>query len=303
MARTIALRSPAMKNAFREHLRLSGIEIKRIIGRNQILLIGVVILWLVWHDLFSFSPLGDPPGLFGIGATAEHDAIFNCLVAAAGGAAAFAGDTETGFLGLTLSRTIPRRHHILHKITAMWAVIATITFTRFLLLYIVGAFVLPWDVPALTHYCEVGKYGLCWPAPPFVLPNEIKDAPGPFPALFLTHPVLNDLVGMIMVCAGTGVIALLGFFAAACGANTFVAMAMPVIVAFTYRIVLEDIVPVWANPTSIVHVFEKSHGFKPGMEYQFGLWIVRLLVWTGVLTGLTIYIAEKRELAAKGGDQ
>jgi hypothetical protein len=119
--------------------------------------------------------------------------------------------------------------------------------------------------------------------------------------LFLTHPVLNDLIGVIMIAAGTSVMALLGFFAAACGANGFVAMSIPVVVAFTFQIMLKDILPHWADPTGLVHVYRHwgYYEFGPGMEYRLWVWLAAWLGWSGGLIGLSMFIAEKRELATK----
>jgi hypothetical protein len=181
----------------------------------------------------------------------------------------------------------------------MWVVITAITFVRHGLLYIVGALVLPWDVPALgdciRYYTEPQGAMHCIQS----TPTTIDQALGPFPALFLTHPVLNDLIGVVMIAAGTGVMALLGILAASCGANGFVAMSLPVIVAFTFRIMLRDILPRWTSPTGLVDIFWSYYRFEPGTEYRLWVWLAAWLGWSGGLIGLSMFIAEKRELATK----
>jgi len=179
-------------------------------------------------------------------------------------------------------------------------VITAITFVRHALLYVVGAFVLPWDVAALGDCIRyVTDYHLRVVHCVQSTPNTLERALGPFPALFLTHPVLNDAVGVVMIATGTSVMALLGILAAACGANGFVAMSLPVIVAFTFRVMLRDILPRWANPTDLVDIFWGYYRFGPGVEYRLWVWLAAWLGWSGGLIGLSMYIAEKRELATK----
>ncbi len=289
-----------MKNPLREHLRLSVIEIKRIVNRKQFLLAVVVVLLLVYYELFSSGPWGHPAGFYGVVVTASaHREIYNCFVAALGGAAALAVDTETGFLGLALSRNIRRWHHILHKVIATCVVITAMTFVRYALLVLVGAFVLPWDVPALGDCIRYDIEPLGGMYCVESLPTPLERALGPFPALFLTHPVLNDLIAVVMIAAGTSVMALLGIFAAACGANGFVAMSIPVVVTFTFRIMLSNILPRWIDPTGLVDIFWGYYKFNLGAQYWPWVWLAAWLGWSGALIGLSMYIAEKRELATK----
>jgi hypothetical protein len=282
----------------REHLRLSNIEVKRIVWRKQFLLAVAVTLWILNNSL-SHAPHGNVPGLFGIVSGVTVNSIDNCLVAAAAGAAALAADTESGFLGLTLSRNIRRWHHILHKISAVFAVITALTLIRYVLIYIGGAFLYPWDVIYLGN-C-VNEYtsptGAMWCIK--AEPTPLKEALGPFPALFLTHPVLNDFIGAVMVIAGTMVMALSGLLASTCGANVFVTMSVPIVLSWGIAITIDDLIPYWANPMGLVNVHNYAYKFGPTGNRNLSVWLLSLFVWTTLLIGLSMYIAEKRELGAK----
>jgi hypothetical protein len=287
-----------MTISVREHLRLSVIEIKRIVWRKQFLLPTAVILWMTYDELKS-STYTTVVGLFGVVAAVSRDSVLNCFVAATAGAASLAADTEAGFLGLTLSRNVRRWHHILHKVAAIVAVITALTLLRYVLVYIGTAVLHPWDVsylgPCVKYYTSPTGAMRCIQAEP----TSLKEAHGPFPALFLTHPVLNDFIGALMVSVGTFVMALCGLLASTCGANVFVTMSVPVVLAFGIRLAVGDLIPGWADPTGLVYVHGNVHGLEYAGIPWFWTWLISLFAWTIGLTLLSMYIAEKRELGAK----
>lgn len=286
-----------MTNPVREHLRLSFIETKRLVQRKQFLVAVGVAFVLAFNDLFVVTPLGTFEGFYGLVATTHSDRVLNSLIAGVASADALAVDGETGYAGLVLSRNVRRWHYILHKAVAIIAVAVLVSFLRYAFLYAMGAFALPWDVPALLP-CEnpvpneLGQY-ICTVRPP---PNTLEVAPGPFPALFLTHPLLNDLMKIIIIALGTAIMALLGLLAGACGANAYVAMALPIVLAFSI-LQVGDIreAAYLLDPTRIVY----SGRMLPGEEYRICIWFARWLGWFVFLTGLSMLIAAKRELAAK----
>jgi hypothetical protein len=98
-----------MTNALREHLRLSAIEIKRIVWHKNFLLVIAVMFLLAWYDLFGFGPRGDPKGLIGLASTTTTDPVLEGIVSGIAGASALAVDTQAGFVGLVLSRNVHRR--------------------------------------------------------------------------------------------------------------------------------------------------------------------------------------------------
>lgn len=282
----------------REHLRLSRIEIKRIVWRKQFLLAAAVLLWMTYDELES-STHTTVIGLFGVVSGIWPDSVDNCFVAATAGAAVLAADTEAGFLGLTLSRNIRRWHHILHKVAAIVAVITALTLLRYVLVYIGAAVLHPWDVSylgdCLNYYTSPTGAMRCIQA----AATPIDRARGPFPDLFLTHPVLNDFIGAFMVIAGTVVMALCGFLASTCGANVFVSMSVPVVLTWGIAITIKDLIPYWTNPTRLVDVHSYHYRFGPAGNRSLSIWLLSFFAWTVGLTLLSMYIAEKRELGAK----
>lgn len=287
-----------MTNPLREHLRLSAIEVKRIVLRKNFLFVIGVMFLLSCNDIFGVGSLGHPTGLIGIAATTVSDKILTGLVAGVSSAAALAVDTESGFVGLVLTRNIRRRDYLLHKATAIIAVAILATLIRYVGLMAIGAVVLPWAVPGLgeclvEYTDELGGIYCSIPAP-----NLLKDAPGPFPALFLTHPLLHDGILITMTAFGTGVMALLGMLVGVCGGNAYMAITVPTVLPFVLGKISQDL-PRWFTPTKLL--FFRSNYFRmlPGEEYRLGIWFA---YWVGlaiVIIGLSLFIAEKRELALK----
>lgn len=289
-----------MTNPLREHLRLSAIEVKRIVLRKQFLLVIAVMFLLSYNNLFVSRPHGDPPGLIGLAATSQSP--FNSdligLVAGISSAAALAVDTESGFVGLILTRNVRRRDYLLHKAVAIITVAALATLIRYVWLMGMAAIVLPWDVPGLGD-CLVeftDKLGGIHCAVP--APNTLRDAPGPFPALFLSHPVLNDGIVIGLTALGTGIYALFGLFVGVCRGNAFMAMTVPTVFPFVVGMLARDL-PRWLVPTNFLYFRSSYFCMLPGEEYRLAIWFA---YWVGlaiVLVGLSIFIAEKRELALK----
>lgn len=288
-----------MSNALREHLRLSVIEVKRIVWRKRFLIVVLIALATSCNDLFNFRPSGTPPGLYGLGVTTTFGNELNALLAGFSSADALAIDTEVGFTGLLVARHIRRRDYILQKAIAILAVAALAIFLRYAFLMLMGAVVLRWDVALLgecqlslpdatgRHYCAV-----------LPLPNTLKEAMGPFPALFLTHPVLNDLIYVGLVALGTGVMSLLGLLVAACGGNAYLAIATPIVLTFGIPNAVSDFSR-WLNPTSLIYAKWGYFRMFPGLEYRLGIWFLWWLAWVVVLVGASMIIAEKRELGPK----
>ena len=287
-----------MTNALREHLRLSAIEVKRIVWRKQFLLVIGVMFLIACNDLFGFGPLGNPPGLIGLAATTLTDKVSNGLVAGISSAAALAVDTEVGFVGLVLTRNVRRRHYLLHKAAAIFAVAALATLIHYLWQMGMGAFVLPWDVPGLSGCLvevtdKLGGISCAIPEP-----NTLKRAPGPFPALFLTHPVLHDVIVIVLTAFGTGVLALSGLLIAVCRGNALLAIAVPTVLPFAIGFLTRDL-PIWYNPTDLLFLRAGYFCMLPGLEYRLGIWFAYWIGLAIVLIGLSLFIAEKRELAQK----
>jgi hypothetical protein len=287
-----------MTNTFREHLRLSAIEVKRIVQRKNFLLVIGVMFLLSCSDLFSFGPSGDPKGLIGLAATSHLDKVFNGLVAGVSSAAALAVDTEVGFVGLVLSRNVRRRDYILHKAVAIVAVAALATLIRYAWLMAIGAIVLPWDLPGLGDCLVEVTEPLGGNHCGIPAPNTLNDVPGPFPALFLAHPVLHDLVLIVMTALGTGVLALLGLLVAVCGGNTYLAIALPTIFPFALNEFSRNL-PLWLKPTKLLFFRVGYFRMLPGEEYHLGIWLAYWVGLAALLIGLSMLIAEKRELAQK----
>ncbi|MBK9265818.1 MAG: hypothetical protein IPM54_39270 [Polyangiaceae bacterium] len=289
-----------MTNPLREHLRLSAIEVKRIVLRKHFLLVIAAMFVLSYDRIFWHRGQGDPAGLYGLAATSRMISGMDGLVAGISSAAALAVDTEAGFVGLVLSRNVRRRDYILYKAVATIAVAALATLIRYLWLMGMGAIVLPWDVPGLSG-CLVeaieptGQINCSIP-----LPNTLARAPGPFPALFLSHPVLNDVILIVLTALGTGVFALLGLLVAACRGNTYLAIAVPSILPFAIPMVVPDQdLHHWLDPTHVLCVRGDYFCMLPGLEYRLGIWFAYWLGLAIVLIGLSIFVAEKRELALK----
>lgn len=289
-----------MTNPLREHLRLSAIEVKRIVLRKHFLLVIGVMFVLSYDRIFWHRGHGDPEGFYGLAATSNVLWSLNGLVAGISSAAALAVDTETGFVGLVLTRNVRRRDYILHKAAAIIGVAALATLIRYLWLMGMGAIVLPWDVPGLGD-CLVdvmdptGRIHCATPAP-----NTVEDVPGPFPGLFLAHPMLNDVILIVLTALGTGVFALLGLLVAACGARTYVAIAIPSILPIAITMVVHDHdLRDWLDPTHLLYFGGGYFRMLPGEEYRLGIWFSYWLGLAIVLIGLSILIAEKRELALK----
>lgn len=287
-----------MTNPLREHLRLSTIEVKRIVLRKNFLLVVGVMFLLSCNDLFWVTPRGEPEGLIGLASTSTMDEVLYGIVAGISSAAALAVDTEAGFVGLVLTRNVRRRDYLLHKAAAIFAVAALATLIRYFWLLGMGAVALPWDVPNLGDCLvevtdHLGRFHCTkW------APNALKDAPGPFPALFLAHPVLHDVILIVLTALGTGVMALSGLLVAVCRGNTLLAIAIPTVLPFAIRFAARDL-PDWCNPTDMLRFPSSYFRMLPGLEYRLGIW---LAYWVGlaiVLIGLSLFIAEKRELALK----
>jgi hypothetical protein len=274
---------------------LSAIEIKRIVLRKRFLIVVVVALLLSYNDLFNWGPRGEPGGWYGLGATSTFNDISNTLLAGIASADALAVDSEVGFAGLVLARNVSRRDYILQKAMAIVAVAAFAALIRYFWLMAMGAIALPWDVPAL--HCPRDEMGVCdWALRP-IPPNTLQDAMGPFPALFLTHPVLNDLILVVGVALGTGVTALLGLLVAVCGGNVYLAIAAPFVLSFGRHSFVPDLP--WIDPSALLEIRFGYFHMLPGLEYRIGVWFAWWLAWVVVLIGLSIFIAEKRELAQK----
>jgi hypothetical protein len=161
-----------------------------------------------------------------------------------------------------------------------------------------GAIVLPWDVPGLGD-CLVEAttpLGGIYCAVP--APNALKDVPGPFPTLFRSHPVLNDLILIVMTAFGTGVLALLGLLVAVCRGTTYLAIAVPTVLPIAIAITTHD-VPLWLEPTDLLFFRVGYFRMLPGQEYRLGIWLAYWIGLAIVLIGLSLFIAEKRELALK----
>lgn len=289
-----------MTNPLREHLRLSAIEVKRIVLRKNFLLVIGVMFLLACNDLLWVTPMGDPEGLIGLAAASCMDTVLNGVVAGVASASALAVDTEAGFVGLVLTRNIRRRDYLLHKATAIVAVAALATLIRYVWLMGMGAIALPWDVAHLDP-CQLelpnklGQYYCAVPAPM----NTLKYAPGPFPALFLTHPVLHDLILIVLTAIGTGIFALSGLLIAVCRGNTYLAVAVPTVFPFAIiNLVHDEDLRHWLNPTKLLS-FGGYFRMLPGQEYRLGIWFAYWIGLAIVLIGLSIFIAEKRELAMK----
>jgi hypothetical protein len=286
-----------MNNKLREQLRLSAIEVKRIVWRKQFLLVVVVAFLFSCNDLFNWRPRGDPTGFYGLGATSDFSNELNTLLAGIASADALAVDTEVGFVGLVLARKIRRRDYILHKAMAIFAVASLVGVIRYAFLMAMGAIVLPWATPGLGHCLvdvtdRLGGIHCVIPEP-----NTLKEAMGPFPALFLTHPFLNDFVLVIAVALGTGVLALLGLLVAACGGNGYLAIAAPFVLAFGIHNAVPNLP--WVNPLNLLDIRFGYFHMLPGLEYRIGVWFLLWLAWVVGLIGLSMLIAEKRELAQK----
>lgn len=287
----------SMTNPLREHLRLSAIEVKRIVfGKRFLLVIGVMFL-LSYHALFGFGPSGDPKGLLGLAATSGIGPL-NGLVAGISSASALAVDTESGFVGLVLTRNVRRRDYLLHKAAAMFAVAALATLIRYFWLMSMGALVLPWDVPGLGACLvevtdKLGRIDCAIPAP-----NTLKDAPCPFPALFLAHPVLHDVILIVLTAFGTGIIALSGLLIAVCRGNALLAIAIPAVLPLAIGLVTRNI-PIWFDPTDMLEFRSTYFYMFPGLEYRIGIWFAYWIGLAILLIGLSLLIAEKRELAQK----
>lgn len=288
-----------MPNALREHLRLSAIEVKRIVQRKRFLIVVLIALLISCNDLFHYRPRGTPPGLFGLGVTSTFGNELNTLLAGFSSADALAIDAESGFTGLVLTRNIRRRDYILQKAIAILAVAALAILLRYAFLMVMGAVVLRWDV-ALLSKCQLslpdatGQY-YCAVLP---LPNTLKEAMGPFPALFLTHPILNDLIFLVLVALGTGVMSLLGLLVVSIRGNAYVAMAAPFAVGFGIANTVPDL-PRWLDPTALIYAKWDYFRMMPGEEYHLAIWFLWWFAWVFFLVGASMLIAEKRELAAK----
>lgn len=287
-----------MTNSLREHLRLSAIEIKRIVWHKNFVLVIGVMFCLACYGLFRFVSPGGPPGLLGFASIAGIDTALNGLVAGIASASALAVDTQAGFMGLVLTRNVRRRDYILHKATAIFAVATLATLLRYLLLLGMSAIVLPWDVPALNCATQDAGVWNCSLRP--LPPNNLDMAPGPFPSLFLSHPVLHDVVLILMTAFGTGIFALMGMLIAICGGNAYLAIAIPIVLPFFQRFLMYNL-PDWLKPTEMLDFYLPGMYFRmlPGLEYRFFIWLAYWLGLAAVLIGLSLFIAEKRELAFK----
>lgn len=288
-----------MSNALREHLRLSTIEVKRIVLRKRFLIVVLIALLISCNDLFHYPPRATRPGLYGLGVTTDFGNELNTVLAGFSSADALAIDTEVGFTGLVLARNIRRRDYILQKAIAILAVAALAILLRYAFLMLMGAVVLPWDV-ALMGKCQLslpdatGQH-YCAVFPP---PNTLKEAVGPFPALFLTHPVLNDLIYVVLVALGTGVMSLLGLLVVSLRGNGYVAIAAPFLAGMSIHNIAAD-VPRWVDPTALIHAKWDYFLMYPGLEYRLGIWFLWWFAWVVFLVGASMLIAEKRELGPK----
>jgi hypothetical protein len=174
---------------------------------------------------------------------------------------------------------------------------------RSLFLLAMGALTLPWRVPGLgkCYFEWVGKSRELGCA--IAGPNLLKDAPPPFPALFLDHPVLHDVVSILMTGFGTGILALVGMLVAVCGGNVYLAMATPVVLPFAIRFFTNGLPDwtAWLEPTNLLgfRIPERYFRMLPGLEYRLWIWLAYWIGLAAVLIGLSLFIAEKRELAFK----
>jgi len=278
-------------NALSWHARMAWFEAKRLLFRPRFLFVCLAsLLWALqdtsWRHLDAETPwlffevlVSDSP---------VYRFLLPVLVAIVS-ADALAVDLETGYMALVLSRKIQRRHYLWHKGVAMILVAALATAIRYAWLILIALIRFP------VH--EVRSH----------LGIDPQYLPGPFPLLFYTHPTFNTLVGVLMICLGTGVLATFGFVTAALGGNVYLSSAMPV--AFYF-------IATFSFPLNAEAVYNHSHHILLNPEFNLNVWThyatysghqYYLLIWfaywftiaaVSLCTG--VVVAERRELGLGG---
>ncbi|NOK60853.1 MAG: hypothetical protein GFH27_549289n164 [Chloroflexi bacterium AL-W] len=133
------------------------------------------------------------------------------IIAGVVAAGSLAEDRRSGYTWLVLAQGLSRRQYVLSKAVVMSLTAVLVALIGYSCFFIGAALTLPWGDSIVPR----GEGGSLLPIP------------GPVPDLFLTNPLLNDLLGVGMLIVATGVLALIGLPAGSLTSNIYIVSALP----------------------------------------------------------------------------
>lgn len=185
-------------------------EIKRMILRPfPILLAGIIVAIGIFGII---QPNGQPNRIIAFWSV-QKPFMLNLMVpviAAIVSAGSLAWDRRTGYTQLILARGLSRQAYFYTKAFAMAIAASLVILSGYIVFYLLAIFLLPWGV-----------------SNPAGIVQNIQGYPGPVPPLFLTNPLLNDLLGIAMMVTATGALALVGVLAGVLIKNEYIATITP----------------------------------------------------------------------------
>jgi hypothetical protein len=264
-------------------------ELKQLLFRRRIVFVLAVGLFFSVQEIRIGWGKEYVPGLFGVLTAVVTNRLVFAMMAAVVSADALASDLRSGYTALLLSRGVSRRDYLLSKAAAMFLASALVAALYNLLLLAAAAVLLPWR-DAMHYPDQLEMY----------LKNGFIDStvPGPIPALFITHPVLNDLLLIVLQAIGTGALATLGLIPAALGAGTYVAVCFPLL-WFLVGMYLESEGLKFLSPDRYLNVWH-TYRWAPPRGNSPAFWFLHWAVTMATSTGFALVVGEKREIGLSG---
>jgi hypothetical protein len=263
-------------------------ELTRLLFRRRLLLVLALLLALAIHDMAGARTSPGVPGLYGVLAYWRGDGVYYPILAGVVSAGALASDLEEGYTGLVLSRRIDRRQYLLSKAAAMFLAAALVAVLYHLFLVAAAAVLLPWQ-DALMYADQQVLY--------LRKGYVIETLPGPVPELYVTHPILNDLILVTMLAIGAGALATMGLIPASLGGSVYLCMGFPLL----WYLIMLYLSGEGFTALSPYHYLDVYYTFRlPPRAQRVASWLLYWVGTVGVSVTFALFVAEKRELGSRG---